>query len=252
MRELEATGRLGLTHPPEYTGQRRFSWPIDILLYPANTAGIGALAIVVGIPAVMTFLMWFGGPLAVIAGVPFFLVSFLIGVYAAWYSAECVYDSAKGGVRAPMALDNTGDMFSRVLNLVGVYILFLGPAAIYSMFMQRADAVFWGLVVWAILFFPMGLLAMVIEDSSSALNPFGLLVAILRTFVPYVGLLVLIGLLASLRLLISAWLSGGVFSYAGWFLGVVAKVVTAYLGLVTAHVLGRFYWRYRDRLDWGL
>jgi hypothetical protein len=53
-------------------------------------------------------------------------------------------------------------------------------------------------------------------------------------------------------LLISAWLSGDVLSYGGWFLGVIGEVVTTYLGLVMAHVLGRFYWRYRDRLDWGL
>jgi hypothetical protein len=255
MRELEAIAKLNFSRPPEYTGARRFAWPIDILLYPANTAGLGALAIIVGIPAVMTFLMWFGGPLAMFVGMPFFVVSILIGLYTAWYFAECVYDSARGGVRAPMGLDaggGTSDMFSRVLNLVAVYVLFIGPAGIYWVWVQRFDGIFFGLVAWAVVFFPMGLLAMVIEDSSAALNPFSLLVAILRTFVPYLGLLVLIGLLAGLKLLISAWLNAEVLSYGGWFLNVMGETAATYLGLVMAHVLGRFYWRYQDRLDWGL
>jgi hypothetical protein len=252
-RELEAMAKLGFTRRPESAGERRFAWPIDILLYPANTAGIGAMVIVIGIPSVLDLLMRSAGPLAAFVGLPILIIEFLIGLYAIRYFAECVYDSATGGVRAPMALDidtSFTELRSQVLDLAAVYILFIGPAVFYSMWVQQLDIVFGGLVAWAVVFFPMGLLAMVIQDSASALNPFSLLVAIFRTFFPYVGLLILIGLFAGLYWLLSTLLTAE--SCTGWFLGVIGGIVTPYLGLVVAHVLGRFYWRYRDRLDWGL
>lgn len=253
LREAEAMARLGFAHEASRTGERQYAWPIDILLYPANTAGIATLAMVVGIPAILVLMARLGGPWAIAIAMPAFIVEILIWLYAAWYYAECVLDSARGGVRAPMAFDASGDfdeVKSRVLYLVAVYILFVCPAAIYWAWTNRFDAIFCGLVAWAVVFFPMGLLAMVINDSVSALNPFFLLGAILRTFVPYVGLLILLGLSAGLHLLLSALPEGN--SIGGWLLAVIKESLTVYLQLVMAHILGRFYWRHRDRLDWGL
>ena len=132
-----------------------------------------------------------------------------------------------------------------MLYLVAVYLLFVFPAGIYWIWTNRADTVFWGLVAWAVVFFPMGLLAMVIEDSTSALNPLFLLGAILRTFIPYLGLLILLGGFAGLYWLMSVL-------HSNWLVEVLVMLVTNYLLLVLSHVLGRFYWRYRERLDWGL
>lgn len=248
MRELEARARLGLSPDSQYTGERRLAWPIDILLYPANTAGLTMLIIVVGIPVFLGLLVQFSGPFAMVIGLPAFIIDVLIRLYAVWYYAECVHDSARGGVRAPMTLDTAVDLretWSRVLYLVAVYLLFVFPAGIYWIWVRRTDAVFWGLVAWAIVFFPMGLLAMVIHDSTSALNPLFLLGAILRTFLPYLGLLILLGMFAGLYLLL-----GGLPSH--WLLDVLGMLLMTYLLLIVAHVLGRFYWRYRERLDWGL
>ena len=36
-----------------------------------------------------------------------------------------------------------------------------------------------------------------------------------------------------------------------WSVGIHA-VIGGYGGLILAHIFGRFYWRYRERLDWGL
>ncbi len=248
MCELEVRAKLGFAPDPQYTGARRFAWPLDILLYPANDAGLTTLIIVVGIPVFLGLLVQFSGMLALIAGLPIFIINALIRLYAVWYYAECVYDSAKGGLRAPMALDTTDDLkgtWSRVLYLVAVYLLFVFPAGVYWIWVRQTDAVFWGLGAWAVVFFPMGLLAMVIQDSTSALNPLFLLGAILRTFIPYLGLLILLGLLAGLYRLVSGLPSN-------WLLDVLVMLVTNYLLLVISHILGRFYWRYRDRLDFGL
>ncbi|MCX5646969.1 MAG: hypothetical protein NTZ17_20160 [Phycisphaerae bacterium] len=229
---------------PEDTGERRLPWPIDILLYPASMGGLTTLAIMVGIPLLLEVI-----PLLSMLLWP---VGIVISLYSIWYLAECVCDSAKGGTRAPMALDTAdlGEMGSRVLYLAAVYLLFVFPALLYGAFVNTAGAVFWGLVAWAVIFFPMGLLAMVIHDSTSALNPLFLLGAILRTFVPYVGLLLLVGMLAGLYWLIPSLRESE--SVLGWFLDALRSFLTAYLSFVVAHVLGRFYWRCRERLDWAI
>ncbi|MBM4024438.1 MAG: hypothetical protein FJ280_03405 [Planctomycetes bacterium] len=224
----------------EPTGERRLPWPLDILLYPFSFGGLTTLAIVIGISFLSEIL-----PLGLLG----WLVRVVIGLYGVWYLAECVHDSAKGGTRAPMALDTAdlGDMRDRALYLAGVYCLFVAPAGIYWLWTSSADPIFWALVAWAVLFFPMGLLAMVIHDSTSALNPLFLLGAIVRTLVPYLGLLLLFGILAGLHRLLAHRLMGG-----GAFLRLLEGSFSIYLSFVMAHVLGRFYWRCRERLDWGI
>ncbi|MCU0914670.1 MAG: zinc-ribbon domain-containing protein [Planctomycetes bacterium] len=234
----------------EHTGERRIPWFIDILLYPFSVSGVITLVVLILLPALLDVLpmglfvggrlFYYWGPVAV------------MGLYTIWYLAECVYDSAKGGTRAPEIIDaNTGldDLWSRGSYLLAVYLLFVGPVLFYRMYPGRMDAVFWGLVAWAVIFFPMGLLAMVIHDSVSVLNPLFLLGSILRVLPAYAGLLGGIGVLALLFLQ-----TGNVFGQglAPQWLGLLHTVLGAYATLVLAHVLGRFYWRYRDRLDWGI
>lgn len=251
--EAETQTRLDAATAREEVGERQSFWLVDVLLYPANIAGLTTLIIVAGIPLFLSFMMYVGGPLAIVAGLPAFIIDVLIRLYAVWYYAECVYDSAKGGTRAPMALDTAGDLretFSRVLHLTVVYILFVFPAAVYWVWVRQTDTIFWGLIAWAIVFFPMGLLAMVIQDSTSALNPFSLLLAILRTFIPYLLLLLSIAAVVGLYLLVHTLFMSD--AYSSWFLGGMGAFAMVYLQLVLAHVLGRFYWRHREQLDWGL
>ncbi|MBN2132597.1 MAG: hypothetical protein JW741_24055 [Sedimentisphaerales bacterium] len=255
--ERALAASLGIETQPEYTGERRLPAPIDILLYPTSGAGLIAVAVIGGFPLlthIIGRLLPFGVPLV---GLPFFLIGLAIGLYAGWYFAECVYDSARGGTRAPVAfggLVGFREMAARVMYLASVYIVYVLPAVIYGGFLGRIDAIFWGLLAWAIVFFPIGLLAMVILDSSSTLNPFFLLVSIFRTFFGYLGLLVLMALLAGLFWIIPGYLAprpeeGEPIPL--WLL-VPGLLITTYVPFVFAHVLGRFYWRHTDRLDWGL
>jgi hypothetical protein len=236
--EKRMLSSLGVETLPEHTGERQLPWPIDILLYPANVAGLTALAVIVGGPIVLGLLWVIPG-----VGLLAMLTQALIGIYAAWYFAECVYDSARGGTRAPQALDTggIGEMWSRVLYMLIVWAIFVLPMIVYFFVTGKRDPILWGLLAWAVLFFPIGLLAMVLNDSISALNPFFLIGSILRVFLPYMAFVILLaGFVVGL-----AW---------AWpFVpGVVSFMVGPYGVLVLAHILGRFYWRYRKRLDWGL
>ncbi len=235
----------------EHTGERPLPWPLDILFYPLSVSGLIHLLamalLVTGLAHGRRFapgLLRSGGLLS--------LILLLIALYFAWHLAECIHDSARGGVRAPNILAaNPGltEIGSRVLYLVAEGTLYILPAVLYPLYVQRFDGIFWILAAWAIALAPVGLLAMVILDSADALNPLFLLGSILRVFVPYLGLLVLVAALAGFFGLI---LRACCRSQASIWLQVTGVVIVAYAVFVLAHVLGRFYWRYRDRLDWGL
>jgi len=246
--------RFGIEPIPEYTGERKLPWPIDILLYPASGTGLTILALLIGIPLLLmfarSFIPWF--LLQLVFGLPGFIGGAVVGLYLGWYLAECVYDSAKGGTRAPQGLAtgiDSGELWSRVSYLLVVYIVYALPVMLYWMFMRKPDAILWALAAWAAVFFPMGLLAMVLHDSVSALNPLFLLGSILRTFFHYVGLAVLFAFLA-----VPLWLLDETpeDTQPSVLLDVAGIILAAYLPFILAHLLGRFYWRNRERLDWGV
>ena len=105
-------------------------------------------------------------------GLPF-LVTALAALYFAWYLAECVYDSARGGIRAPNVLSLiTGltEVGERVMYLLAEAALYVIPAVLYLLYTRRVDWVFWILVARIIVLAPIGLLAMVLQDFAVAVN----------------------------------------------------------------------------------
>jgi hypothetical protein len=247
-REQELLASLGPLPVPERTGERKLPWLIDVLLYPASVSGIITLLAVVLVSLILPL-----APLTMLIGARMvFLPHVIIGLYCGWYLAECVHDSARGGTRAPELFDadvRLSELWSRVSYLLAVYIVFILPAVLYRLFTHRTDAIFVALVIWAVAFFPMGLLAMVVHDSTSVLNPLFLLGAMVRVFFPYIGLLLLMAALAALVAL-ATWALG--YGLPPVVLGLMGLLASTYASFIMAHVLGRFYWRYRDRLDWGL
>jgi DNA-directed RNA polymerase subunit RPC12/RpoP len=232
---------LGIEPKTRYAGERQMVWCLDILLYPTSVSGLTTLGIVVGTSLFLPLINWipFMGLVAVV----------IMGLYIGWYLAECVYDSACGGTRAPqLPTPGLGDMWSRVSYFLAVYVLFLFPPGLYYLFTRELDFVFYGLVVWTVLFFPMGLLAMAIMDSTTALNPFVLLGGILRTFFSYAAFLIFLVVVTFLM----GWLWKLFAGIGPSFLRIlVAQAGGFYTAMVQAHILGRFYWRNRERLDWG-
>jgi len=227
-------------------------WVIDILLYPISTAGLTSLAIIVG----LSFLLQLFSPILALGGmyggVLVFGLYILMAIYITWYIAECIYDSATGGTRARdtyMGNVGLGDMWSRAWSLLCVWFIYVAPLVLYAIFVRRADGILWALLAWAVIFYPVGILAMVVLDSMSALNPFLLIGAVCRTFVPYVGLLLLLVLVTVVMGLVEFVM----LRYAPALLRVlVARTLDIYVAMVLAHVLGRFYWNNSERLDWGL
>ncbi len=257
-REDQLLTKLGIRRQSEHTGRRRFAWPLDILLYPTSGSGLTVLGLLTGIPLLLVVIQRFVPMLGHI-GMAFWAGSFILGLYAAWYLAECVYDSAKGGTRAPEFTGaGLGEMWSRVSYLLAVYIVYLLPVVLYRIIISGFDVtggkfeiIFWALAGYALIFFPIALLAMVVNDSISALNPFFLLGSVFRTFFQYAGLLLPFAALGALF-----WLSAPSQSESEqlrpFWIEAVGLVITTYAAFVVAHILGRFYWRNRERLDWGL
>jgi hypothetical protein len=242
---------LGIPSLAEHTGERTLPWPVDVLLYPWSTSGlVHLLAMTLAVIGIAVGQRWLPGlvrPPGLLS-----LIPILIALYFTWYLAECVHDSARGGVRAPHILTiNPGlnEARSQIAYLVAAGTLYVLPAVVYPLCRQRVDWIFAVLATWAVVFAPIGLLAMVVQDSVDALNPLFLLGSILRTFVPYLGLLILVtGLGGLVWLVLGNWVLSG----ASAWCQITGVVVIAYGVFVLAHGLGRFYWRYRDRLDWGL
>ncbi|MHC4061340.1 MAG: hypothetical protein ACYSUC_11230 [Planctomycetota bacterium] len=235
----------------EQTGQRRLPWFVDVFLYPASLHGMIYLAIFLIAPVligllerfVLSHVRHYGSVLSLI------LYALLIG-YILFYFAYCVFDSSRGGRRAPNIssehVPDKADLLSQILLILGCIAICFLPTAAYYIFTKRIDRFFWLLAAGSLFLFPMALLAGVLFDSFDALNPVMIMRSILRTFLAYSGLILSFCILGSLVALIF-FLSKNL-----PVLGYVSKALTLYLLLVAAHLLGGFYWNNKDRLDWGI
>jgi len=221
---------------------------IDVLLYPISVAGGIHLLIFWLAPLLITLLgrlLPRAGPYGGVLTLLFYIV--LTG-YMFYYLGECVRDSAAGGVRAPdistQAAPDRGDLLSQEIYMLGCIAVCFCPVVVYRLVTGRIDVIFWVLAGCGIFFFPMALLAVAMFDSMSALNPLLLIGSILSTFLPYCGLVLLFcGLGGLVALAISTLPQSRA-------LGSVFGIAFIYLAMVTAHILGRFYWRYKEKLYW--
>jgi DNA-directed RNA polymerase subunit RPC12/RpoP len=247
----------GLETKEEPVGERKLPWFIDIFLYPTSLSGLISLIIIVIIPLSIAIVRTLMGPLGFGVGIPGFFLNLAIGLYLFWFFTECVHDSAEGGTRAPeaFATGSLGDMWLQAQHVIGCYLILLGPVGFYHIFTERTDAIFWLLLVYGAFFFPMGLLACIMFDSIRGLNPILLVGSIFSTFLHYIGLVLLIFLiiLAFIALpdmeteeteqpqppQIPALVVGGIF-YS----------IAIYFAFVVAHLIGRFYWRNQEKLNW--
>ena len=233
----------------EPVDERKLPWIIDIFLYPISTPGLIMLGIFVGVPLLIDILMRLVGTFAVVLIFPSVIINIVIRLYLYWYIAECVRDSAMGGIRAPETLSSNpglSDMFWQMVSIVGCLVFFLGPAFFYQYFTEKTDTIFWILLAYGIFFFPMGLLAVIILDSSAGLNPILLVGSIFRTFFPYFGLiLIFCGPCALIDKMLSS-------SPPSLILSFILFAVFVYTTMVAAHLLGWFYWRYEEKLNWDL
>lgn len=229
----------------EYDSQRKLPWLIDISLYPTSASGLTNLAIFTVIFTIIYILRTYLSTIGRIASIPLALV----GLYMGWYFTECVRDSAKGRIRAPeaFAFMGIGEMWEQVQHIVGVYLIYLTPALFYNLYTNRFDTTLMILLITGTFFFPMALLTCIMFDSIRGLNPFLLLGSIFSTFLQYLCLVVLIfGIIFSF-LYLSNFLMN---SSANKIVGLVFFPLQIYLTLIIAHIIGRFFWRNEEKLNW--
>ena len=235
--------------PPEDTNspaERKLPWFIDIFLYPISTAGLITLGIIILIPLLINIAVGLLGPFGLFVLVPGFFINIVISLYFLWYIAECIRDSAEGGIRAPETFANTpglGDLLLQLFRLLVCLLIFAGPMGYYFVKTHRIDAIFWSLLAYAVFFLPMGLLAVTLFDSIRGLNPLLLIGSIFSAFFTYCGLVLILGAVALSIIVLRRMLSGKWAAFVSGFF-------VMYILLVVAHLLGRFYWRYQEKLNW--
>ena len=231
--------------------ERKLPWLIDIFLYPMSTSGIIHLVIFLLAPFVISlihrFILGWVWPVGEVMALLLYLL--YVG-YVFFYLGYCIFDSSKGGVRAPdISMEPTPDKWDFVSQLVlitGIVAVCFWPVAVYYILTKRVDLTFWLLSAAGAFFFPMALLAGVLFDAIHALNPIFIISSIFKTFLPYC------------RLILSLCIFGGLVALIFWILRrvpvpeIVSDAVGLYLLFVAAHILGSFYWWHKDKLDWGI
>ena len=240
---------LGMEEEAEAVAARKLPWIIDIFLYPLNLAGIIHL---IGLWLLVFLLcplvMEFWG-----LGVEYIPIVYTLPIaYVLYYFAECIRDSAAGGCRVPdfwmhPADSDKWDCISQLLVVLGSIAVCFWPMSVYYVVKERTDLIYWLLLACGGFFFPMALLAVVLFDSYNAFNPILIIGSIFRTFFPYCGMVLLFYGGALLFMKIDSHL------YSFRLLPAVPSISRAlqlYLIFVAVGLLGRFYWRYRDRLNW--
>ncbi|MBM4024436.1 MAG: hypothetical protein FJ280_03395 [Planctomycetes bacterium] len=241
----------------EVMEESRFPWFLDALAYPVSSSGAVNIAVFVLVPQLVAFVIRLltrfitsalplggAGYLTTLLTAPFYII---FACYICYYVAHCVIDSSRGHRRASdiqiTGELSIGDLVSQTLLLVATVAIACWPVAVYYVLTERADAWYWLLGAGGVFFLPMSFLAGAIFDSFDALNPLLIVQSIGRTFVPYCGLvlffLALTGLAAVVIPRVPIW------SY-------LRSAAQLYLLLVLANSVGRFYWRNRERLDWGV
>lgn len=241
----------------EHQTKRKLPWLIDIFLYPTNKAGLINLGAIILIPFLLGVLIKLLSraieqyPLLLIIQLPLVLFTFVIGIilslYLIWYLCECIRDSAEGYVRAPSILGQFpgfGDVFWQYIRIIFCLLFFPGPAIIYYLNHEEPDATFWALVVYAVLSFPMSILALAVFDSTAGLNPIVIFKSIFRTFFPYCAIVSVFVLSIFLILERMPIIENSIIST------LIQRILFTYLAIVAAHLLGWFYNRYEEELNW--
>jgi len=245
--------------PPNAVTRRKLPWIFDIFLFPTSMSGMSVLAIVVFTRFFFRVTVLYLGetarvflpclaPFGLMVGIGIF-VRIALYMYLCWYLCECIRGSAEGGVRAVETKGynpGLGEMFGHTIKIGFCFLLYLGPSTIYLIETKNKDAIFWSLFALGLTFLPMSFLGIAIYETWRGLNPFLLIGSIFSTFLPYLAMtLIFIGVgILHVQHMPDKETPHLTF-FATWFVGV-------YLVMVLAHLLGWFYHRYEEKLNWDV
>jgi DNA-directed RNA polymerase subunit RPC12/RpoP len=251
---LDTTGKLGKPRftSPEIVLSPPWYWPF---LFPLNGTGLG----MIGMFIFCRFFFWLvifvsvymipivGLALAVIAAI----ISFIIRLYAYWYACLCVHMSAQGQTKAPDVLqhDEGGiwEMVKQILRVTAAISFCMLPAILYYRYYNRTDELFWGVLAAGWFFLPMTLLSTIMYDSLAGLNPFLIVISIIRVLFKYVLLVLELSIPFGLFGIASVYSK----HFGVWFV-LLSQAISLYAAFVGAAMLGRFFYRNEARLNWAV
>jgi hypothetical protein len=238
----------------EHTGRTSFfATVLQVLLFPISPSGLTVIGIAVFLPPVAGFICLF---------IPFFgfilslLVHIIVLSYFYWYVIFSVKSSAAGERRAPSVMieDADYDIFSILWQFFQIFIpilLCLGPALSYWLTKKQTDLYFWLALAGGGFVLPIAILSVMMYDSLAGLNPFLLLISIVRAFIPYL----ITVLVFYIPVFVFAEMAVGVFG-KGFSTGLVGmllfRILRNYTFLTAAHAIGWFYYKNQERLRWDM
>lgn len=168
--------------------------------------------------------------------------------YFFMYLNECMIHSSNGGITAPSTMPGRGGIEDLAeefgWGITPLLLCFL-PSFFYMKYVDDPQKmVFFTIIVVAVFLYPMLSLRSSMLRSPIAYNPFGIIINIIRFFPGYLlllaGMLLLIlPIMAIIRL--ADGMSPILLIILPWFI---------YGSLVLSHLIGRFYFHRKDKLNW--
>ena len=247
--------------------QRKLPWLIDIFLYPLSISGLIHLVIFFCVPILIglayQFLLQQIWPISELIIAALYV---LFAGYVLYYLSWCIIDSTKGGLRAPdinfQPSPAKGDMIECAGIFLACIVVCFWPAAVYHIFTKKTDFPYWLLAAAGLLFFPMALLAGLLNDSISGLKPMLIVKSVIKTFPGYFPVVIFFaGFFAVLSIVIPPpQQSKGLEPILLYLSQVTSAIFSSrnalrstgfiYLAMTGAHILGRFYCKYQEKLNW--
>jgi hypothetical protein len=251
----------------ETAAQRKLPWLIDIFLYPLSISGLIHLVIFFCVPILISLayglLLQHIWPVSELILVILYIL--FVG-YVLYYLSWCIIDSTKGGLRAPDTSLQTSPAKGEMIECAGIFlaciVVCFWPAAAYYIFTRKTDLLYWLLTAAGLLFFPMALLAGFLNDSIRGLNPILIVKSVIKTFSAYFPVVIFFaGFFAALSIVIPPPpQSEGLESILLYTSQVTSAFFSAryavrstgfiYLAMTGAHILGRFYYKCQEKLNW--
>jgi hypothetical protein len=250
----------------ETTTLRRLPWFIDIFLYPLSISGLVYLLICFCAPILINLInqlflqqVWPINDLIVAT-----LYVLLVG-YAMYYLSWCIIDSTKGGQRAPDITQQSspkGELIQCAGILLACIVFCFWPVAVYYILTVKTGFIYWLLAAIGLLFFPMALLSGFLHDSINGLNPVLITKSVIKTFNRYLPIVIFfVGFFIVLSVVIPPFPQSKNFKsisyYISEFIGNIFGSRHAlrlagfiYIAMIAAHILGRFYCKCKERLNW--
>jgi len=240
------------------TSKSKLPWFIDTFLYPLNVPGlimwsIFALTPIVlhGIALLLIHLLGDLALLIIFVAPVFWLIRAFIWLYMFSYFVICVQESADGNTRAVETLtrsddEGIGQLFGNMFRILIGVMLCMGPAIAYYANTRQSTPVFWLILGCGTFFLPMALLSVSMYESLGGLNPFIIIISIIKRFFSYLALLpvvyTVIGLIA-MEVVVGPKVNP--------VIPIIFRLTAIYMYLVLANLLGRFYHRNEHALDWS-